>query len=165
MAFFGGEGFSPGCTYTHAHKEKREGANIKMKENVMCFPTFDIEPEKKKKLNFFKIGKIWCFKYFFDDKEIFNDLLEYYNRVKYRFELGSVGARNKIMKYLEKKGFGPVLIEDTSAYTVKIDRFKKYGTILRNSIDYDEKGTDRIFVMNDFVSVEDAIANGAERVV
>ena len=57
------------------------------------------------------------------------------------------------------------MIEDTSAYTVKIDRFKKYGTILRNSIDYDEKGTDRIFVMNDFVSVEDAIANGAERVV
>lgn len=45
-----------------------------MKEKVMSFPTFDIEPEKKKKLNFFKIGKIWCFKYFFDDKEIFSDL-------------------------------------------------------------------------------------------
>lgn len=68
-----------------------------------------------------------------------------------------------LMKYLEKKGFGPVLIEDLSAYTVKIDRFKKYGTILKNSIDYDEKGTDRIFIMNDLVSVEDAIANGAEK--
>jgi hypothetical protein len=77
-----------------------------MKEKNMNIPTFDIEPEKKKKLNFFKIGRIWCFKYFFDDKEI-----------------------------------------------------------LKNSIDYDEKGTDRIFVMNDLVSVEDAIANGAERVV
>ncbi|RCV63011.1 hypothetical protein C5S53_15970 [Methanophagales archaeon] len=134
-----------------------------MNETDIKFPTFDIEPEKKKKLNFFKIGKIWCFKYFFDDKEIFNDLLEYYNREKYRFELGSVGARNKILKYLEKKRFEPVLIEDISAYTVKIDRFKKYGAILKNSIDYDEKGKDRIFIMKDLVSVEDAIEAGAER--
>jgi hypothetical protein len=37
--------------------------------------------------------------------------------------------------------------------------------ILKNSIDYDEKGQDRIFIMKDLVSVEDAIANGAEKVV
>ena len=134
-----------------------------MKEIDMNFPTFDIEPEKKKKLNFFKIGKIWCFKYFFDDKEIFNDLLEYYNREKYRFELGTVGERNKIIKYLEKKGFEYVLIEDASDYTVKIERFKKYAAILKNSIDYDEKGQDKIFIMKDLVSVEEAIVNGAER--
>jgi hypothetical protein len=136
-----------------------------MKEKVMNFPTFDVEPEKKKEIYFFKIGKIWCFKYFFDDKEIFSELLEYYNREKYRFELGSVGTRNKIIKYLEKKGFGPVLIEDASAYTVKINRFKKYGPILKNSIDYDEKGKDRIFIMKDIVSVEYAIEAGAEKVV
>ncbi len=134
-----------------------------MKEIDMKFPTFDIEPEKKKKLNFFKIGKIWCFKQFFDDKEIFNDLLEYYNREKYRFELGTVGERNKIIKYLEKKGFEYVLIEDASDYTVKIERFKKYAAILKNSIDYDEKGQDKIFIMKDLVSVEEAIVNGAER--
>ena len=46
------------------------------------------------------------------------------------------------MKYLEKKGFEPVLIEDTLFCTVKIDRFKKYGVILKNSIDYDERGQD-----------------------
>ena len=136
-----------------------------MKEIDMKFPTFDIEPEKKKKLNFFKIGKIWCFKYFFDDKEIFNDLLEYYNREKYRFELGTVGERNKIIKYLEKKGFEYVLIEDASDYTVKIERFKKYAAILKNSIDYDEKGQDKIFIMKDLVSVEDAIVNGAEKAI
>ena len=67
------------------------------------------------------------------------------------------------MQYLEKKGFGPVLIEDISAYTVKINRFKKYRAILKKSIDYDEKGKDRIFIMKDLVSVEDAIVNGAER--
>ena len=129
----------------------------------MTNPTLDIEQNQKKKLNIFKIGKLWCFKYFFDDKEIFRDLMEYYNRDKHRFELGTVGERNKIMKYLGKKGFEPVLIEDTSAYTVKIDRFKKYAAILKNSIDYDEKGKDRIFVMKDMVSVEEAVEKGAEK--
>jgi hypothetical protein len=67
--------------------------------------------------------------------------------------------------YLWRKGFEPVLIEDPSAYTVKIDRFKKYAAILKNSIDYDEKGQDRIFVMKDLVSLEEAIEKGAERMV
>jgi hypothetical protein len=47
-----------------------------MKEKNMNIPTFDIEPEKKKKLNFFKIGRIWCFKYFFDDKEILKNSIK-----------------------------------------------------------------------------------------
>jgi hypothetical protein len=55
---------------------------------------------KKKKLNIFKIGRLWYFKCFFEDKEIFRDLLEYYNREKYKFEFSSVGERNKIMKDL-----------------------------------------------------------------
>jgi hypothetical protein len=137
----------------------------KEEEENLSFPTFDIDPEKKKKLNIFKIGSLWRFKYFFDDKEIFKDLLDYYNQEKYQFELGTVGERNKIIKYLEKKGFKTVLVEDASDYTVKVDRFKKYAAILKNSIDYDEKGQDRIFIMKDLVSVEEAIAKGAEKVV
>ena len=135
---------------------------VKGEEKNMSFPTFDIEP-KKKKLNIFKIGSLWCFKHFFNDKEIFKELSEHYNREKYRFELKTIGERNKVMKYLEEKGFKPVLIEDPSNYTVKIDRFKKYAAILKNSIDYDEKGRDRIFIMKDLVSVEEAIEKGAER--
>jgi len=46
---------------------------------------------------------------------------------------------------------------------VKIDRYKKYGTILKNSIEYTEKGTDRIFIMKDMLSVEQAIELGAEK--
>ena len=85
----------------------------------MGFSTFDVEPAGKKKHKIFKIGCLWCFKYFFDDKEIFKALLEYYSHAKYQFELGTVGARNKIMKYLWREGFEPVLIEDPSIYTVR----------------------------------------------
>ena len=38
------------------------------------------------KINIFKIGSLWCFKYFFGDREIFDELSKYYNREKYRFE-------------------------------------------------------------------------------
>jgi len=34
-------------------------------------------------------------------------LADYYNRDKYRFELKNVGERDKVMKYLEEKGFEP----------------------------------------------------------
>ena len=67
------------------------------------------------------------------------------------------------MKYLEEKGFEPALIEDTSDYTVKIGMFKKYATILKNSIDYEEKGKERTFIMKDLASVEEAIEKGAEK--
>ena len=118
---------------------------------------------KRDTINIFKIGSLWCFKYFFDDRELFVGLSEYYNRDKYRFELKNVGERDKVMKYLEEKGFETTLIEDTSEYTVKIDRFKKYAPILRNSIDSTEKEKERVFIMKDLASVEEAIGEGAEK--
>jgi len=119
---------------------------------------------KGDEINIFKIGSMWCFKYFFGDRELFMGLSEYYNREKYRFELKNVDERNKVMKYLEEQGFGTVTIEDTSEYTVKIDRFKKYAPILKNSIDSTEGEKERVFVMKDLASVEEAIAKGAEKV-
>jgi hypothetical protein len=67
------------------------------------------------------------------------------------------------MKYLYRNGFDPILIEDASDYTVTMDRFKNYAPILRNSIDYEEKGEVRIFIMKDLVSVEETVDAGAEK--
>ena len=119
---------------------------------------------KRDTINIFKIGSLWCFKYFFGDRELFVGLSEYYNRDKYRFELKNVGERNKVMKSFEEKGFETTLIEDTAEYTVKIDRFKKYAPILRNSIDSTEGEKERVFIMKDLASVEEAIGRGAEKV-
>jgi len=119
---------------------------------------------KRDTINIFKIGSLWCFKYFFGDRELFVGLSEYYNRDKYRFELKNVGERNKVMKSFEEKGFETTLIEDTAEYTVKIDRFKKYAPILRNSIDPTEGEKERVFIMKDLASVEEAIAKGAEKI-
>ena len=121
---------------------------------------FDIS---RKKINIFKMGKLYCFKAYFSDKEIFKELSKYYNKKRYRFECGTAGERNKIIKYLWKAGFDTNLIEDMSEYSVKIDRFKKYADILKNSIEQTEIGSDRIFLMKDMFSVEQAIEQGAEK--
>lgn len=118
---------------------------------------------KGEKINIFKIGDMWCFKYFFGDREIFDGLSNYYNRPKYRFELKDENERNKIIAYLKENGFEPVIIADTSDYRVKIDRFKKYAPILRNSIDSTEGEKERVFIMKDLASVEEAIQRGAEK--
>ena len=122
---------------------------------------FDIN---RKKVNIFKIGKLYCFKQYLDDRELFDELSKYYNEKNYRFECGTMGERNKIMKLLWSKGFDPFPIDDIQKYIVKIDRFKKYGDILKNSIENTEIGSDRIFVMKDMFSFEQALDKGAEKV-
>ena len=121
------------------------------------------QTSKRDSINIFKIGSLWCFKYFFDDREIFNELSDYYNRGKYRFELKNVEERNKVMKYLDDMGFESSLIEDTSEFTVRIGKFKKYAPILRNSIESFEREKERVFIMKDQASVEEAIVKGAEK--
>ena len=117
----------------------------------------------RKKVNIFKIGKLYCFKQYFDDRELFNELSQYYNDKNYRFECKTIGERNKIMKLLWTKEFEPIPVDDFHDYMVKIDRFKKYSNILKNSIEYTEIRSDRIFVMKDMLSMEQAIEQGAEK--
>ncbi|VUT27025.1 MAG: hypothetical protein MASP_01833 [Candidatus Methanolliviera sp. GoM_asphalt] len=67
----------------------------------------------------------------------------------------------------QKKGFELTPIEDTFDYTVKVDRHRKYDNvlknILKNSIENDMRGKDRIFIMKDLASVEEAIEGEAEK--
>jgi hypothetical protein len=122
------------------------------------------EKKESVKINIFKLGKIYCFKHFFD-KEIFEELSGCYNQKKYRFELGNTEERDKVIWYLKHKGFKPVLVEDLSYYIVKLDKYRKYADILKKAIGWGVKGEKRIFIMKDLVSVEEAIGKGAEKVV
>ena len=120
---------------------------------------FDID---RKKINIFKLGKLYCFKHYFNDREVFEELSKYYNEIKYRFECGTASERNKIIKFLWKVGFDANLVENLDEYIVRIDRTKRYAPILKYSIEQAEIGNNKIFLMNDMVSVELAIEHGAE---
>ncbi|MCW3141605.1 MAG: hypothetical protein N2V72_05445 [Methanophagales archaeon] len=117
----------------------------------------------ERKINIFKIGDLWCFKYFFSGGEMFSKLNKYYDKSKYRFEVKTLNDLKKVMEYLEYGGFDVTLIKDSSIYTVRISKYNKYKPILKNSIESYERGRDRIFIMKDLTSVNDAIKEGATK--
>ena len=127
----------------------------------MEFSTFDVVP-KRKCINVFKLGKLWLFKYFFDNKELFKALLDHYNKDLYRFEFKSIGARNNALKLLERNGFDYDLVEDLKGYVVKLPKFAKYAQILKNSVAFKETATERVFLMKDLAAVEEAVSLGAQ---
>jgi hypothetical protein len=123
--------------------------------------TFDVIP-KRKRINVFKLGKLWVFKQFFDNKELFDALLDYYNKDKYRFEFKSTGARNNALKILERNGFDYDLVEDLKGYVVQLPKHAKYAQILKNSVAFKETANERIFLMKDLAAVEEAVGLGAK---
>ena len=117
------------------------------------FTKFDVT-KRRQRINVFKVGKLWIFKHFFEEKEAFKSLLDYYNQDQYRFEFKSIGSRNNALKLLEKNGFDYYLVENLSGYVVKLARFSKYAPILKNSIVSKETETERLLLMKDLAAVE-----------
>lgn len=125
--------------------------------------TFDVT-EKRKRVTMFKIGSRWIFKHFFDDKEIFRELADHYDKDNYRFEYKTIGERNKVQKLLELRGFDIDLVEDQKGYVVKLNRYSKYAPVLKNSVAHIETPEWRIFLMKDLAAVEEAQKLGAKMV-
>jgi hypothetical protein len=123
--------------------------------------TFDVI-EKRKLIIFFKLYTLWVFKQFFDNQELFNALLDYYNKDLYRFDFKSIGARNNALKLLEKNGFDYDLVEDLKGYVVQLPKYAKYAPILKNSVAFKETANERLFLMKDWAAVEGAVGLGAK---
>jgi hypothetical protein len=126
----------------------------------MC-KTFDVVP-RRKHIMLFKLGKLWVFKQFFDNHELFNALLDYYNKDLFRFEFKYIGSRNNALKLLEKNGFDYDLVEDLKGYVVTLPKSAKYAQILKNSVAFTETANERLFLMKDLAAVEEAVGLGAK---
>ena len=132
-----------------------------VRRQVMEFSTFDVVP-KRKRINVFKLGKLWLFKQFFDNRALFDALLDHYNKDLYRFEFKSTGARNNALKLLERNGFDYDLVENLQGYVVKLPKVAKYAQILKNSVASKETATERLFLMKDLAAVEEAVGLGGK---
>ena len=127
----------------------------------MKFSEFDVQP-KHELIIVFKLGKLWTFKHFFNDRKVYDELLDYYNKDQYRFEFKSIAARNNGLKILERNGFDYELVENLKGYVVSLPKSAKYAQILKNSVAQSETANERIFLMKDKASVEEAISLGAK---
>jgi hypothetical protein len=131
------------------------------KSQPLKFAAFDIT-KRRHRIKIFKVGKLWIFKHFFEDKEAFKVLLDHFNKDQYRFEFKSIGARNNALKILEQNGFDYDLVEELAGYVVKLPKFSKYAPILKNSIAARETATERLLLMKDLAAVEEAVSLGAK---
>jgi hypothetical protein len=123
--------------------------------------TFDVT-KRRAKITVFRVGRIWTFKQFFGDKEIFKELADHYSRENYRFEFLTEYERDEAFKKLKDRGFDFHVVEDLAGYVVCLDKSSKYAPVLKNSIEYVETQNERVFLMKDLVSVEEALEFGAE---
>jgi hypothetical protein len=118
--------------------------------------------ERRAKITVFRVGRIWTFKHFFGDGEIFKELADHYSRENYRFEFLTEYERDETFKKLKDRGFDFHVVEDLEGYVVSLDKSCKYAPVLRNSIEHVETQNERLFLMKDLVSVEVALDFGAE---
>ena len=116
----------------------------------------------KKQITIFKAGGHWVFKHYFDDRDTFMEFAEYYDKDKYRFVLKTLGDRNRALKLLEIRGFVVALVENLREYVVKLNKYCKYGPILKNSVAQIETQEWRIFLMKDQAAVKEALRLGAK---
>ncbi|MDD1750748.1 MAG: hypothetical protein LUO89_12850 [Methanothrix sp.] len=111
-----------------------------------------------------KAGSHWMFKYYFEDRDIFKELADYYDKDGYRFVLKTPGERNLVQKLLERRGFEAKLVESSRGYAVKLDRKSRYAAVLKNSLAQIETTQWRIFLMKDQAAVKEAMRQGAKLV-
>ena len=115
----------------------------------------------KKEISIIRVGSYWAFKHFFEDKEIFQELADYYDKDGFRFILRTPGERNLVAKILERRGFSVKVIESSRGYVVKLSRKSRYSWVLKNSLARIETAEWRIFLMKDKESVKEAKKLGA----
>jgi len=101
----------------------------------------------KKEISIIRAGSYWAFKHFFEGKEIFQELADYYDKDGFRFILRTPGERNLVAKILERRGFSVKVIESSRGYVVKLSRKSRYSWVLKNSLGRMETAEWRIFLM------------------
>lgn len=123
-------------------------------------PDFDIEPER---INVFRIDDTYMFKHFFERTDIFDQLADYYNERKYRFEVPP-DDYTSVKNELAKNYYELVVVEDLREYCVVKEQYTNHAEILRDAVvQWDRRGQ-LFFLMKDQLSVQTAIERGATRI-
>lgn len=118
----------------------------------------------RQRVNAFPIGNTILFKHYFAGAEVFDRLRPYYNGNQYRFEV-PVDEFDSLRRFLRDSGYQPILVDPSEFYVV----VRKYSThpenIFKESVRTETVRNYNCFLMKDQTAVEDAVSNGATRLV
>jgi len=122
-------------------------------------PTFDTDPEE---ITVFPIEDKYWSSHYFDRTDLFKKLHEDYNEDAYRFEIPAEEFE-EIREELAREYIDLVAPEDLNSYCVVIEQYTECGDILRDSVAHWERQGHRFFLIEDELSVREAVEHGATR--
>ena len=125
-------------------------------------PTFDADATE---INAFEVedADLYIFSQYFDQEEVFSELREYYNSEQYRFEV-PVGEMDQIESFVDEYFYNlnRVAPDAIEPFCVVKEKYTDHVDILRNSAYHTSRGSNTVFVMQDRLSAEQAVEQGAK---
>lgn len=120
---------------------------------------FDVEKEE---VNAFKIEVTFLLKEYFWQNDLFDQLEEYYNHDKYRFEVPG-GDIKEVRQILDEYHYELNIVDNLGEYCVIGDEDTDTEEILRNAVMKTRKNGVIVYLMKDELSVKQAVESGASR--
>jgi len=122
-------------------------------------PTFDVDREE---ITAFEFDGKYTFKQYFDNDDLFQELEQYYNSDKYRFEIPE-GELSEVRQVLDKYFYELQIADNIAEHCVVQQKEADSSTILRNAVLSQRQGNHDIFLMKDKLSVRQAVEQGASQ--
>ena len=108
----------------------------------------------------FLVEGTYYFKYYFEDRAVFDELSRYYNEGDYRFEVPA-DALDTVVAVLERAGKTPRPLERFDDYVVAKKKYTDHPDVLfKRSVLRDDDGGYNLFLMQDRAAVDAAVTSG-----
>ena len=125
-------------------------------------PSFDVDREQ---VNLFRVEDRYLFKQYFDQDTVFTALRDYYNQDDYRFEVPP-DVVEEVKQVLREHMFEPVVVDAPAEFCVVYPKYTDHPDVLfKTAVLQRSKRDKHLFLLKDQLSVEQAVNNGATRLV
>jgi hypothetical protein len=109
----------------------------------------------------FAINGKYLFKHYFEDKDLFSRLSQFYNSEKYRFEVPEDEV-DAVISFLQDNGKSIEVVEDLDEYVVAKKKYTNHPDLLfKESVYQKSHSGHNLFLMKNHSAVTAAITNGA----
>jgi hypothetical protein len=123
--------------------------------------TFDADTTE---INAFEVkdANLYIFSQYFDHEEVFDELRECYDSDHYRFEIPA-DEIDRVESFLDEYFYdlNRVAPDAIEPFCVVKEKYTDHADILRNSVYHTSRGSNTVFVMQDRLSAEQAVEQGA----
>jgi hypothetical protein len=126
-------------------------------------PAFDVDITE---INAFEVedADLYIFSQYFDLEEVFDELREWYDSEQYRFEVPA-DEMDQIESFLDEYFYELTRVapDDIEPFCVVKEKYTDHADTLRNSVYHTSRASNTVFVMQDRLSAEQAVEQGATR--